>query len=193
MEQEEMNLVEFSGAVVPESVLLSRNRANKYGSVVGLDDEELADPYEIERQVMLAEWGPVLVLPVKGKKRGMEPSVDETAGVDWGAFATVDFERLRPEFDKRMYRADRLREELGDVIILLDIVKARLPKAMYLVLKYLREGIIDDEHVAGDDMLALARLDRRARRIQQEVVELKKSSWDRRTESRRRMFAGWRT
>ena len=193
MEQEAMNLVVVDGVVVPESTLLSGDRGNKYGSVPGLDDEELADPDELERQVMLDEWGPVLALPVKGRKRGIEPAVDETGGVDWGAYATVDFERLRPEFDRRMYKADRLREEVGDVFIMLDIVKARLPKARCLVLKYLREGIIDDEHIASDDMLALARLDRRARRIQQEIAELKKASWERRKEKRRRMFAGWRT
>ena len=36
-----------SGVVVSESVLLKRERNNKYGSVEGLPDEELADPAEL--------------------------------------------------------------------------------------------------------------------------------------------------
>ena len=35
---------------VPVSALLHEARRNRYGSVPGLDDEELADPEELERQ-----------------------------------------------------------------------------------------------------------------------------------------------
>ena len=52
---------------VPVSPLLSEDRKNRYGSVPGLDDEELAEPWELERQVTLQEWGPVLALPVRGR------------------------------------------------------------------------------------------------------------------------------
>ena len=76
---------------VPVSALLSMERKNRYGSVPGLDDEELADPAELEREVVLQEWGPVLSLPVQGSKSGIVPAVDESGGVDWGAFGTVDF------------------------------------------------------------------------------------------------------
>ena len=48
---------------VPVSALLHEERRNRYGSVPGLDDEELADPAELERQVYLQEFGPVLALP----------------------------------------------------------------------------------------------------------------------------------
>jgi len=53
---------------VPVSPLLSEERRNRYGSVPGLDDEELAEPWELERQAMLQEWGPVLALPVRTKR-----------------------------------------------------------------------------------------------------------------------------
>ena len=59
------SIIEIShGVEVPESVLLRRELVNKYGSVPGLDDSELADPDELERQVFVQEFGPLLALPV---------------------------------------------------------------------------------------------------------------------------------
>src|SRR4030042_3485715 len=97
---------------VPVTALLSVQRDNKYGSVPGLDDTELADPYELEREVMLEEWGPVLALPVKGGQRWIGPVADESGGVDWGAFGSVDFERYSGGFDKARYKAEKLRESI---------------------------------------------------------------------------------
>ena len=137
----------------------------------GLPDEELADPDELERQVVQEEWGPVLMLPEKRRRWSIQPNIDESGGVDWGAFGTVDFERGRPAFDKVRYKMDWLREKLEDVLIMLGIVKERLPgKAKYLVLKYLRMGIIELEHVVNDDMLALVRLYKRAEQLRQEIA-----------------------
>jgi hypothetical protein len=46
--QMEANTYEtYQGIVVPESVLVKREQANRYGSVEGLEDEELADPEEL--------------------------------------------------------------------------------------------------------------------------------------------------
>ncbi len=150
-------------------------RRNRYGSVPGLDDEELADPDELERQALHEEWGPVLRLPVRGRG-GFRPEIDED-GVEFGAFASVDFKRTMPEFDKARYKADKLREELRDTLILLSIVKRRLPgKAKYLVLKYLRMAVIELEHVADDDMLALAKFYLRARRLRDEIRDLEEAS-----------------
>ena len=43
--------------------------------------------------------------------------------------------------------------------MMLAMLKERLPgKAKYLVLKYLRMGIITMEHIVNEDMLALAKL-----------------------------------
>ena len=60
----ETDLVMDERIEVPESVLLRPDRGNRYGSVPGLDDSELADPDELERQVVRGEFGPVLALPV---------------------------------------------------------------------------------------------------------------------------------
>ena len=163
--------------IVPESALLRIERPNRYGSVPGLDDSELADPDEMERQVFMEQWGPILALPARGKASSIQPAIDESCGIDWGAFATVDFDRCRPEFDKARYKADKLKDRLDDILIMLAIVRERLPaKAVHLILKYLQMGIIEMEHIVNDDMLAAASLFLRARRLQKEIAELHEAS-----------------
>ena len=137
----------------------------------------MADPGELERQALREEWGPVLALPSKAKAEGIRPAVDESGSVDWGAFGSVDFERERPEFDKARYRVMKIRERLKDVFIMLGIVKERLPgKAKYLVLKYLRMGMIGPEDVVSEDMRAMVRLYEKARRMQREICDLEEAS-----------------
>lgn len=165
---------------VPVSALLHEERRNKYGSVPGLEDDELAEPAELERQVYLQEWGPVLALPNRHEPRGIRPAVDEEGRPDWGAFGTVDFERTVPDFNRARYKADKLRDELENVLIMVSIVKRRLPgRAKYLVLKHLRMGLIELEHIVNDDMLMLAKLYLRAQRIQEQIAKLKVVSRER--------------
>lgn len=162
---------------IPVSALAARKRRAKYGRVPGLDDEELADPDELERQAYMEEFGPVLALPVDGRESWRPWPTDGTGGLDWGAFGTVDFARTMPEFDKATYKADRLREKLKDVLIMLSIVKERLPgNAKYVVLKHLKMGVIELEHITNEDMLGVAQLYLRARRLQQEIAELEEAS-----------------
>ncbi len=62
-----------------------------------------------------------------------------------------------------------------------SIVKERLPgRAKYVVLKCLRMGIIDQEHIESPDMLALAKLHMRARNLQEQVADLEEASLKRR-------------
>jgi hypothetical protein len=157
---------------VPVSAVLGARCKNPYGSVPGLDDEELADPEELERQVMLADWGPVLAIPKPKRHGDIRPAVVESGGVDWGAFGTVDFERDASGFDKARYKEDRLREQLRDVLIMFSIVKDRLPRVKYLVLKYVRMGVIELEHIVNEDMVALARLHLRAEQLRREIRRL---------------------
>ena len=171
----EESFVVFEDVVVPGPVLMVEH-GSRYGSVPGLDDDELADPAELEGQIYQQEFGPVLALPVKGSKSGIGPVVDEAGGVDWGAFGTVDFERLCP-FDKIRFKADKLREQLRDLGIRMGIVKERLPgKAKYLVLKYLKMGIIELDDVVDFDMWCLARLFLRAGRLRDEIGRLQSVS-----------------
>ena len=165
---------------VPVSPLLKVQRSSGYGSVPGLDDDELADPVELERQVMKQEFAPVLDLPGKGKSSGIRPDVDECGGVDWGAFGTVDFQQRVPGFDKARYKAEKVREQLKDVMLLFDMVKERVPgRAKFVVLKQLRMGVIELEHVADEDMRALGKLYLRCRRLRQEIAQLEEASWRR--------------
>ena len=157
---------------IPVSVLAAKKRRARYGTVPGLTLEELADPEELERQVFVQEWGPVLSLPVRGRGCPIQPNIDEFFGVDWGAFGTVDFERSMPAFDKARYKADRLKEELRDVIIMMETLSDRLPKAKALVLKYLDMGIIDLDHIEDFDMYQMARLYLRAKRLQGKICTL---------------------
>jgi len=164
---QENEFVEEEVEDVPVSALLHEDRRNKYGSVAGLDDEELADPEELERQVMLQEWGPILLLSNRHEPRGVRPAIDEEGRIDWVAFGTVDFERIRPSFDKVRYKADKLKDELENVLIMLSIVGRRLAgRAKHQVLRYVQMGVIVEEHIVSEDMRAFARLYLRAKRLQ---------------------------
>jgi len=190
--EHETNWIVDDGVEVPESPLLRREKVNKYGSVPGLDDDELADPDELERQVYLEEFGPVLQLPVRRRWSGIRPDVDESGGVYWGAFGTADFERTMPMRDKTASRIAALREQRKDVLIKLEIVTGRLPKkAMYKVLEYLRMGLIDVEHIASEDMAWVVRLNARARRIEQEMARLQEARRQREYRTVEAMLARW--
>jgi len=175
--KEEASFVVCEGVEVPGSALLRRECGNRYGSVPGLDDAELADPAELEREVMQQEWGPVLALPVEGRSSWIRPVVDESGGFDWGAFGTVDFERHSGGFDKVRYKVERLREQLKDLTIRIGLLKERLPgKAKYLVLRYLKMGIIELEHISNFDMWCLARLYVRTQRLRGQIWQLQQVS-----------------
>lgn len=161
---------------VPLWAVLAKRRKNKYGGIPDLPDDELADPEELERQVYYDEYGPVLRLPVRGERSEFRPVVDESGHVDRGAFGTVDFDRRAMHFDKQRYRLERLRDELEHVLIMLGTVKRRLPgRAKYLVLKHVRMGVIDIEHIASQDLVFMVHLYGRARRLQDEIARLDES------------------
>ena len=169
---EQTKLILYEDVVVAELDLLKRERTNRYGSVAGLDDSELANPDELERMVYREELAPILALPIQGNRCSLRPAIDEDGIVSWGAFGTVDFERMYP-FNKVLYKADKLREQLKNVLIMFSIVNERLkPRAKYMVLKYLKMGIIELEHMVNNDMRALGRLYLRIRRLRKEIAEL---------------------
>ena len=174
----------YQGIVVPESVLVKREQKNRYRSVEGLEDEELADPEELERQVYAEEWAPILALP-EPRRSSIRPAVDESGGLDWGAFGTVDFERHSGGFDKARYRAEMEREQLRDKLIMLAMLKERLPGKA----KYLRMGVITMEHIVNEDMLALAKLYLEVERKKAEIARLYEVSARRRERQSERLMA----
>lgn len=170
--EQETSFIIYEGMVVPESVLLKRERSNQYGSVEGLPDEELADPEELERQIYREELGSVMMLP-QPMSKNFNPGWDWSVDVDFNAFASVDFDRTQPEFDKIRYKADKLRAELKDVLIIFDTVRTRIAsKAKDKILKYVEMGIIDVGHIPDFDMYCLAELYLRARRKQNHIDNL---------------------
>ena len=166
-----------AGELIPVRV----ERQSGYGSVPGLEDEELADPEELERQVVLDMWGPILALPGRGRRSFLRPAIDEFGHLDWGAFGTADFERLHGGFDKARYKAEMLQEQLRRTLIMLSVISDRLPgNAKYMVLKYLDMGILDFDYIVNEDMQAIARRHLQARRLQREIRELRAYSRNRR-------------
>jgi len=168
----------FGGVEVAASPLLRAERTNAYGSVPGLDDEELLDAAELERLYIQREFGPILALPEpKARKGWIRPNVDEDGKVGWGAFGTADFDRYRPNFDKRLYKADKLNEELAEQRLTMEMISARIKTlAKYKVIEYVYNGILDLDHISDFDMRCLARRYLRARRLQGEIAELKEKS-----------------
>ena len=71
--EQETDYIVYEGVVVPKSALLKRGRPNKYGSIPDLDDDELADPDELQRMVIQQELEPLLMLPTKPAKPWMMP------------------------------------------------------------------------------------------------------------------------
>ena len=186
---EQKTIETYQGIVVPEPVLVRVEQKDKWGHVPGLDDEELASPEELERAVMRAEWGPVLALSVQGRQGGFRPDVDED-GFVFGAFASVDFERVKPGFDKARYKADKLREQLKDTILMFQMIRERLPRRpVSLVLKYLRMGIIDLDSIEDFDTWQLGTFYLRIRSLREQISELEEASWRRKQVQVNRFFA----
>jgi len=182
--KQETKIEAYDGVVVPESPLLRTERSNPYGKVPGLDDEELLDPAELERLIIEQEFGPILALPVKTKRGRINPISDEDGHIEWGAFGTVDFDRYRPKFDKRLYKADRLNEELANQRLIMEMISARInTMAKYKVIKYVSTGILDLGDISDFDMYCLAERYLRARRFQREIAELREKSKKKRDEA----------
>jgi hypothetical protein len=180
MDQQETSFIIYEGVVVPESVLFKRERSNRYGSVEGLPDEELVGPEELERCILRNEWGSVLFLP-KSKSKGFNPAWNWSVDVDFNAFASVDFERTQPKFDKARYKADKLKEQLKDLLILRAIVSDRIPDEVKgKLLQYVKSGIIEVDDIRDWDMWQLAKLYKRALGLARQIIEIREVSKRRR-------------
>ena len=172
----EMHFEVHDGVEVAAPVLLKREKTNRYGSVPGLSDEELMNPDELERQVYREELGPVMMLP-QPKCRNFNPGWDWSVDVDFDAFASADFDRTQPEFDKYRYKSGKLREQLKDSVIMMRIVWERIPgKAKYTVLKLVKMGKIDIGQIRDFDLYIVAEMYLRARWLRQQVDELQEKS-----------------
>ena len=176
--------------VVPESPLLKRQRPNRYGSIEGLPDEELADPDELERLYLMEEFAPVLALPEKKtRKSWIRPNIDEDGKIELGAFGTVDFDRYRPKFDKMLCKADWLAEEVANHCLMMETISARIKTwAKYKIIEYVKSGILDLGDIADFDMYCLAERYMRTRRLLREIAELGKKSREKRDVATKKLW-----
>lgn len=184
MRTQEAFIIE-DGVEVPESAFLRVERSSRgYGSVPGLEDGELASPAELERQMLLAEWGPILSLPVKKRDSWIRPNIDENGDIDWGAFGTVDFKRIVPEFDKARYKADRLQEKLRNDLIILDVVRERVkPEARAAIRRLALHTQADLDDIENYAEWAYGRWLRHIRDLSREIRDLRNFSRQRRLSS----------
>ena len=183
---EEVFFIE-DGVEVAAPVLLKIERPDRYGSVPGLDDGELANPDEIERYVLRVELEPLFLLP-EPKSRWYSPAWDTRAD-DSNAFASVDFDRLRPEFDKARYKAEKLKEKVRDVLIIYAILNERITKMVkYKLLKLVGIGRIEADQIKDWDMWQLAKCYMRILRLCEEIRRLRKYSRDCKEEKLQEMF-----
>jgi len=165
------------GVVVPESALLTVERDTGYGSVPGLEDEELADPAELERQVMLEEWGPVLAIPIRWSRPVIRPNIDENNELDWGPFGTVDFARLRPAYVSTFRLAHELQEELRDALSMLGIVGERLTiEDRAEVLRLLQVDHVDLDDFEDFNRWSYARWYLRASKLRRRIQGLRRAA-----------------
>lgn len=141
------------------------------------EDMELpADLDELERVSQREMWEPVLLLP-RPKTFSGNPAWGCHGDVDYNAFASVDFSRMMPEFDKAMYKADKLKDELKNAAILMGILDNRIKhKDKYKVLKSVRMKVIDVDEISDWDMWQLARTYMKALKLRKEISELQEAS-----------------
>jgi len=189
MDQENIEI--YDGIVVPAAALRKQQRRERYGGVEGLPEEELADPDELERVLYKEMWWPILRLPRQRYERVIRPNGNEDGKPDWGAFGTVDFDRCRQDFDRLRYKAERLKDQQMDLVIMFEIVSERISStAKYKILKLVKLGRLDADDIENWDMWQLAKLYLRILRLQRQRYELKERSRKRRQEEEE---AFWRS
>ena len=103
----------------------------------------------------------------------VRPSVDIDGFVDYGAFDTVDFSRLVPSYDKTRYKIDKLRDELADTTIRLEIISERIKnRKKYLIMKYLKEQTLDLDDITDFDVWRMGGIYLKMLRLQREIKDI---------------------
>lgn len=170
----EEKIVLYRDIEVPVSAVLRPVRDKGFGSVEGLEDDELAEPEELERMVFIDEFEPVLALPAPKSKNVIKPDIDEDGKPDWGAFGTVDFDRYRHKPNKESYVIEQLQSELFQQNLMIEIISSRLDAyARYSILKYVFKGVIDIGHISDMDMYLLVERVQRAIYLVKKIATLK--------------------
>ena len=161
---------------------------NKYGSVEGLEDDELASPAELERVYYQGLWGPILLIPCK---KSYSPAWDISGDSGNNAFISMDFDRMRPEFDKARYVRDKLREQVKDLVIKMKILSERIKDVRkYKVLRLVGKGVLDADDIQNWDMWQLAVMYKRTIRIRKNIARLEEKSRQAKQEAHEKWLEG---
>ena len=166
--EEEVFYIE-DGAEVARPAWMQVENNSKYGGVAGLSDEELASPQELERIYYRELWGPILL--ISKPKQAFNPAWD--CHSDTNVFATADFDRMMPEFDKLRYVRDKLRGQVKDLVILMRIVSERIRDIRkYKILRLVGKELLDADDIQHWDLWQLALMYKRALRIRENIDRL---------------------
>jgi hypothetical protein len=88
---------------------------------------------------------------------------------------------MQPEFDKAKYKADKLREQLKDLLILIYIINDRISsKAKYKILKLVRTSVIEIDDISNWDMWLLSKYYMKAISLRNQIKKLQDASKRRR-------------
>jgi hypothetical protein len=163
------NDMEIEESELPVSGVVRVQRPSGYGVVADLDEEAPADIGELQRIIAYQMYGPVIDLPGRGGRLG-HVVLDADGEVDWDAIGPAGGRRRRAR-PAPSGRADQLRAELGRVLGTIGLLTERVPgTAKYLVLKYVRMGILDAEHVTNHDLRQLVKLEAKARQLREQLA-----------------------
>ena len=180
---DQQDFIMYDGIVVPAAALRRQQRQERYGSVAGLSDEELADPDELERVMYKEMWWPILRLPQQRWECPIRPNMDEDGRVDWGAFGTVDFDSYRPQYSKLRYKIDKLKERVKDLSCMLRIMSDRIPgKTKYKIMGLVRTGVLDIGKIENNEMYFLVEMYLHVWRLRKEIERLRAKSREQRDE-----------
>ena len=180
---DQQDFIMYDGIVVPAAALRRQQRQERYGSVAGLSDEELADPDELERVMYKEMWWPILRLPQQRWECPIRPNMDEDGRVDWGAFGTVDFDSYRPQYSKLRYKIDKLKERVKDLSCMLRIMSDRIPgKTKYKIMGLVRTGVLDIGKIENNEMYFLVEMYLYVWRLRKEIERLRAKSREQRDE-----------
>ena len=159
-------------------------RVSEWMTKLGLTGDNDASLEQLERLAFMMDWGPIMELPVKSHRGKIRPAIDERGQLDWGAFGTVDFERLREPFDIARYKADMLQAELRHNVLMLETLAGRVPvEAQIRMLELGRTGRLDLDEIGDADEWLFARRYLRIKRLRNEIRELRELSWQQRRRS----------
>jgi len=174
----------FDGDEKQRPLVVQVERVRGYGSVPDLEDEKPASVRELERQIFVAEWGPILALPVKSVRGGFRPAIDEFGHLDWGAFGTEDFARLYGPFDNARYKIDKLRVELRNAVIMMEMVAAKVSGAVIdSLMAGLRNETIDPDDIVDWNEYFFAQRYLRVKRIRKQIKDLQSFVYRRRAQA----------